>query len=334
MSAGPGPERSGPPAGPVDDLRCDPDVPADIRYDPDLAVHEPMQVAPEAVTPGRRRSPLLLFAGGLLVLSVVIYALFGLIARETRTSTDYLNEVRVGRGEAWRAAYELSRLIPVESPQRRDPGLALQIISLIVQAQGQDARLRRYLVLSLGELRDARAADALIGALEDADTETRLYAAWGLGALGEPRAGPAVGLLLDDADAGVRKMAAYALGALGDVSQAAPLRAALNDPVDEVAWNAALGLARLGDRAGLSLLGRVLDRAYLDARTRTDDSGRPQPVDESRKEELLINALRAIALLRDRSHLATVRALRVSDPNPRVRQAAIECLEQIAGTAP
>lgn len=331
MNAPPGSEPPGGPEGAGGDLRADPDVPADIRYDPDLAVHEPMETAPAPVQPGRRRSPLLLFAGGLLGLSAVIYALFGLIARESRTSSDYLNEIRVGRDEAWRAAYELSRLIPLEDPRRRDPSLGRQMVSLLDQARGQDARLRRYLVLSLGELGDAIAADALIGALEDSDVETRLYAAWGLAAIGERRAGPAVGLLLGDPDPGVRKMAAYALGALGDPSQVPPLRAALNDPADEVAWNAALGLARLGDAGGLPLIGRMLDRAYLDARTHLDAAGRPRPIGDDRKQELMINALRAIALLGDRSHLAAVRALAGSDPDPRVRQAAIETLERIGG---
>jgi len=333
MSAGSDPAPPGPPDGAAGDLRADPDVPAGIRYDPDLAVHEPMATGTEPVAPGRRRSPLVLFAGGLLGLSAVIYALFGLIARETRTSADYLNEVRIGRGDAWRAAYELSRMIPEEDPRRRDPATARQVISLLEEARDQDARLRRYLVLALGELRDPSAGEPLAQALADADAETRIYAAWGLAALGERRAAPAVAPLLEDADPGVRKMGAYALGVLGDASQAAPLLAALNDPVDEVAWNAALALARTGDRGGLPLLGRILDRGYLDARTRADDAGRPVPIDEDRKVDLLINTLRAIALLDDRSHLEAVRVLSVSDPSPRVRQAAIETLERIDPTS-
>lgn len=329
MSAARDPAPPGPPDGEPGDLRADPDVPAGIRYDPDLAVHEPMAAATGPVEPGRRRSPLLLFAGGLLALSAVIYVLFGLIARETRTSADYLNEVRIGGGEAWRAAYELSRMIPEEDPRRRDASTARQVISLLLEARDQDARLRRYLVLSLGELRDPIAVEPLAQALADPDAETRIYAAWGLAALGETRAAPAVAPLLEDADPGVRKMAAYALGILGDASQLAALRAALNDPVDEVAWNAALALARAGDKSGSPLLGRILDRGYLDGRTRADDAGRPVPIEEAYKVDLLVNTLRALALLDDRTHLEAVRALSASDPSPRVRQAAIETLEKL-----
>lgn len=308
------------------DLRADPDVPEGIRYDPDLAVHEPMESPAAPLEPGRRHSPLLLFALGLGLLTAVIYALFGLIARETRSSMDYLNEVRIGRGEAWRAAYEMSRMIPDEDPSRRNGALAPQIASLLKESGGRDPRLRRYLVLSLSELRDPRAADPLLAALTDSDVETRIYAAFGLAALGERRASDPLVLLLDDADAGVRKMAAYGLGLVGQPGAVAALRASLNDPQDEVAWNAALALARLGDASGAPLLRRLLDRAYLRERTVPGSDGRPRPLEEAGQEELLLNALRGLALLGDKDHVRLVRQLRENDPNPRVRQAAIEAL--------
>ena len=85
---------------PGDDLRSDPDIPGGIRYDPDLAVHEPMEVPASPSEPSRRRSPLVLFPIGLLVLALAVYILFGLIANEGKTSSDYLEEIRFGRGGA------------------------------------------------------------------------------------------------------------------------------------------------------------------------------------------------------------------------------------------
>jgi len=55
---------------PTPDLRSDPDVPGGIRYDPDLAVHEPAVAPGEPPPPSRRRSPLLLFPIGLGGLAV------------------------------------------------------------------------------------------------------------------------------------------------------------------------------------------------------------------------------------------------------------------------
>ena len=317
------------PPGQDDDLRADPDVPGDIRYDPDLAVHEPMEVPAEAPAPSRRRAPLLFFPLGILVLALVVYVLFGLIAHEGKTSVDYVNDIRQGRGGAWQTAYELSRLIPTEDPAERDPRLVAGIVSLLGRSAGADPRLRRYLILSLGELRDRRAVDTLLDALEDPDPESRLYAVWGLGAIGETRAAAPLLKLLDAPDAGVRKITAYALGSLPAPGVIASLRRVLHDPSQDVAWNAALALARLGDAAGVPVITRLLDRTYLDAVTSPDASGRVRALPEDRKEEIMINALRSLGGLGDKTQVALIQSLRDADPSLNVRQAAFEALRRI-----
>jgi hypothetical protein len=321
-----------PPRG--DDLRADPDVPEGIRYDPDLAVHEPMQVPARPVEPSRRRSPLLLFVLGMAGLALLVYALFGLIASDGKTSADYLAEIRLRPGGAWQAAFELSRLIPLEPPQRRDPGFAPQLLALFEDARGRDPRLRRYLALALKELRDRRSVDALMTAVrDDADVETRLYAAWGLGLIGDPRAQPALGSLLDSDEPDLRKIAVFAIGLLdgspGATDVVAPL---VHDPVEDVAWNAALALVRHGDRRGLPLLRRMLDRSYLDRVARADERGSPRRLSEAQKEEAMLSALRSVARLGDASDRAAVRRLQERDPSLRVRQAARETLAALAGS--
>jgi hypothetical protein len=315
-----------------EDLRADPDVPGSIRYDPDLAVHEPMQVPPEPVVPSRRRSPLLLFAAGSLILSLVVYVLFGLIASEGKTSSDCLDEIRLGGGRAWQAAMELSRLLPGEDPARRDPRLAPQVVVLFEGARGEDPRLRRYLALALLQLRDRRSVEALLDSLADADLQTRLYAAWALGEIGDPRASMPLLDLLQQEEPDLRKIAAFALGSMPAPEVADGLRRALNDPIHDVAWNAALSLARQGDAAGLPLIARMLDRAYLDGVSRPDTEGRPRPLSAAQKEEAMLNALRSIARLGDRDHLPLLRALRDGDASLRVRQGALEALAALGAS--
>lgn len=316
---------------PGDDLRSDRDVPEGIRYDPDLAVHEPMRPPDAPIAPSRRRSPLLVLALALPALAIVVYALFGLIANEGKSSADYLDEIRLRRGAAWQAAFELSRLLPVEDPSRRDPGFVPRLLAAFESGRDDDPRLRRYLALALRELRDPRATGPLLAALDDSDLLTRIYAAWALGAIGDPRAAAGLVPLLEDEEADLRKVAAFALGSLRDWGAAAAragpaLRAALNDPVEDVAWNAALALARRGDAAGLPLLRRMLDRAYLDRVRRPDENGIPHPLTEPQKDEAIKNALISVARLGDRASLETIRALRDADPSLNVRQAATETL--------
>lgn len=315
---------------PDEDLRADPDVPEGVHYDPDLAVHEPARVPDRPVDPSRRRSPLLLFLAGILGLTLAVYVLFGLIADEGKTSSDYLDEIRLRPGSAWQIAFELSRMIGHEDPARRAPDLTLRILSLFENPVDADPRLRRYLALTLRELRDPVSVDALIGALGDEDLQTRLYAAEALGAIGDRRALPALlpGITAPEPD--LRKVTAHALGSFDGPEVHATLRAALNDPFVDVAWNAALSLARLGDPAGAPLLVRMLDREYLRGVTRADEQGRPRRMTEDQVRQAMINAMHGLVRLQDRSHLETIRAVADADPDLRVRQSALEALGALA----
>jgi HEAT repeat protein len=208
------------------------------------------------------------------------------------------------------------------------------VIAAFVAARDDDPRVRRYLALSLGEIRDRRAVEPLVRALQDSDVQTAIYAAWGLGTIGDARAAPGLIPLLEHEDPGLRKIAAYALGSLDDPGAIPPLRGLLHDPVEDVAWNAALSLARRGDRAGVPLLVRMLDRSYLDRVQRDDETARPRPLTEQQKEDAIRNALRSLVLLRDTDHLDIVRGLRESDPNLRVREAATESLSALQSPGP
>ena len=157
--------------GPPDD--SDPDIPEGIRYDPDLAVHEPMEVPAGTTAPSPGRTSLLIFPLGLLALCLVVYVLFGLIADEGKSASDYLDSIRLGRADAWQAAHELSRLLATEDAVRRDPRILPRIIGLLEGSADADPRVRRYLILSLGRLEDARGVEPLIGALAEPDLQAR-----------------------------------------------------------------------------------------------------------------------------------------------------------------
>ena len=311
---------------PDDPISSGDDRPEGIRYDPDLAVHEPAAPAGEPAPPSRRRSPLLLVPIAIAALGLLVYALFGMLASESRRSRDYVDALRLTRRADWQAAYELSRVIPAEDPAARDERVVPDVLALFASARDDDPRVREFIALALGELRDPRAVDALVSALQDSDAQTRIYAAWGLGAIGDRRGADGLLPLLDDPDPGLRKVAAYSLGALAPAGAADRLRPLLNDPVEDVAWNAALALARLGDPAAAPLLARMLDRRSLAAVRRSDEEGRMRPLDDLQQEEILINALRAAALLGDAAPTGAVEALRDHDPSLRVRQAAFESL--------
>ena len=317
-----------------DDMRSDPDVPEGVYYDPDLAVHEPARVPDHPLEPSRRRSPLLLFVGGIAGLTLLVYVLFGLIADERKTSSDYLDEIRLRSGSAWQVAFELSRMIGREKSARRDPGFTPRLLRLFERSADEDPRLRRYLTLTLRELGDPSSVEALLGALDDEDLQTRLYAIEALGAIGDRRALPALLPLVAAPEPDIRKVIAHAIGSMDGAESRSALRRSLNDPIVDVAWNAALSLARLGDPEGAPLLARMLDREYLRGVTRPDEGGVPRRMTEGQIRQAMINALHGLVRLEDRSYLEAIRALAVSDPDLRVRQAALQTLDALSPAPP
>jgi HEAT repeat protein len=162
-------------------------------------------------------------------------------------------------------------------------------------------KARAFAAHALGDVTDptekARAADALMVALEDDRPEVRAEAASSLGDLKESAALPKLIKRLDDGSPAVRQNAAIALGTIGNADafdalaealrqgpadlrfQAAtslaeidqvrayePLVAALGDQDPQVVGAAALSLGAIGDKKAIAALAPVVDHRDRSAR--------------------------------------------------------------------
>jgi HEAT repeat protein len=256
--------------------------------------------------------------------AVGIFLLFSLMTFERRSPRDYLSEVRGGSaGRRWQAAFELSRRIGAMKPGPERDAIAtesLRLFRTLSPSRSEDVRVRRYLVLVLGKLRDRTAVPDLVRAASDPDPdpETRLYAIWALGMIGDPRGLDAVLEASRSEDPGMRKMAAYVMGKLGDRRAVERLRVLLEDRVPDVRWNAAIALASLGDGSGVAVLRSMIDRDAL---------ARQAHLTSDQAEAAMVNALKAFALLKDEGSLPLLEKVAREDPNLRVRDAARAAIE-------
>jgi len=273
---------------------------------------------------GAGRLALRFFVLPLLVVgtAVGIFLLFSLMTFERRSPRDYLAEVRGGSaGRRWQAAFELSRRIGNMKPGPERDAIAaesLRLFGALSPSRPEDVRVRRYLVLALGKLKDRSAVPTLLTAANDPDPETRLYSIWALGMLGDRRAFDAVEQASRSEDPGMRKMAAYVLGKLGAGSAGPRLKVLLEDRVPDVRWNAAIALASLGGGPGVAVLRSLTDRSTL---------ARQAPLSSEQVESAMVNALKAFALLRDEGSLPLLEKVAREDPNLRVRDAARKAIE-------
>jgi hypothetical protein len=259
--------------------------------------------------------------------AVGIFLVFNLMTFERRTPRDYLQEVRGGAANRrWQAAFELSRSLGTLPPDERASLTAetLRIFEGLSPKRPDDVPVRRYLALVLGRLGEKSAVPALMAAAKDEDPDTRLYAVWALGRIGDPAAVETVLATSESDDSGARKMAAYVLGQLGDARAIPRLRVLAEDKTPDVRWNSAIALAELGDRSGLPVLRSMIDREAL---------ARQAPLTSDQAEGAMVNALKALALLKDTESLPQIDKLAQSDPNLRVRAEARKTADATRGKA-
>jgi HEAT repeat protein len=135
-----------------------------------------------------------------------------------------------------------------------------QVEILLVQLRDvNNVRGRIDAMTKLSELRDLRALQPLIEAIDDNDEYIRAYAALSLGILGDPRAGVSLTKLLKDKHHFVRFRTAEALGLIGDTCCVNELIIALKDENYEVRWEAAKALGYLRDDRAIEPLMKLLD---------------------------------------------------------------------------
>ena len=260
---------------------------------------------------------------------VLVYGGFRWLLEDERTPQEYLSDVRVGgRERRWPAAFELSRLMADPTVQASEPTLGPALVRAFAESEGDDPRVRRYLAMAVGRLTapPAEAVTRLVEALDDPESETRISVIWALGSLGDAGVVPELQRMYRSDDAGVRKMTVYALGALPGASQIDTLRTALNDPAPDVQWNAAVALARHGSAQGAVVLGRMLDREYVERVVEPAASVGPVDIDVDRVDEVMVSGLQAVGALGVGSLRDSVTRLSREDESLRVRQAAIEAL--------
>ena len=262
-----------------------------------------------------------------VVAVVLLYGGFRWLLNDERTPQEYLSDIRVGgRERRWPAAFELSRLMADPEVPASEPSLGPALVTAFVESENDDPRVRRYLAMAVGQLTQPPedAGASLVDALDDPETETRISVIWALGSLGDSSVIPELAGMYASDDAGIRKMTVYALGALPGDEQIATLRTALNDSVPDVQWNAAVALARHGNTQGVGILGRMLDREYVERVAEPTMGVGSDEVD--RVGEVMITGLNAIAALNAISFRDSVLQLSRQDESLRVRQAAIEAL--------
>ena len=164
-----------------------------------------------------------IFPMAIVAACVAVFVVFGLISSDAKTARDHLADVRRGGGmfgvKRWQAAFAFAGALEADKGRaaaQRDPELVEEMVALFEESKDDDPRVRRYLALALGRMRDPGAVPALLAVARDPaadqDPETLIYSILALGAIGDPSAVPELVRLSAHADAGLRKAACPCAG--------------------------------------------------------------------------------------------------------------------------
>src|SRR4051812_26874293 len=105
----------------------------------------------------------------IIAICVGIFLVFGYLTYEQRGPNEYLADVQNGSGSTrWLAAVELSNLISTNN-KLKTPEFVDRVLALYGNSKDDDARVRRFLALTLGRLGDKRAVGPLVQGLGEAE---------------------------------------------------------------------------------------------------------------------------------------------------------------------
>lgn len=259
--------------------------------------------------------PLLIALGMAALLCTVVF-----LTHEEETPESLIGAIKSGpASKRWQKAFELSNELNRPPAMIRGKGVMKEIIHILGDREHYDPKTRSYMALAVSRFKEPEAVQAVRERLPKEEEEVQLYLLWALGNLEAKEAARDLEPFFTHQNPDLRKMAAYVAGALGDPSAAEKLKPLLEDPAADVSWNAALSLARLGDDSGEEVLVKMLDRNALSSNYR---------MSKAQIETALVNAIKGLARLKRPEVHPLLESLARKDESLKVRQAAIEAMDE------
>jgi HEAT repeat protein len=260
---------------------------------------------------------LLILPALIAVVALGIFLLGSLALRHPKTAGQYLEELKSdSTSRRWQAAFELSRMLNRGEKIRMDENLRSQLVQAFIDAKKDDPRVREYLALVLGRLKERSAVPPLAEAVKDGSNDVKTYSLWALGNIEDPAGGPAALSALDESDGSVRRMAVGALSAMRYAPAKSALEKELGSADQALRYDSAVALARLKDKKAVPTLLEMMD---------LKTTGQPS---DGIVPSAKLAAIEGAKELSEGALREKMLELSKSDPDLKVREAALKALEK------
>lgn len=249
----------------------------------------------------------------IVAVALGIFLLGTIAIQHPKSAEQYLQELKSdSTNKRWQAAFELSRILSQGEKLPVNEGIRSQLVQVFTESKKDDPRIRQYLALVLGHLKEKSAVPALSEAVKDESNDVKIYSLWALGNIEEEAGGAAALEALSESDLGVQRMAVGALSALRYKPARAALAKNLDNPSQALRYDSAVALARLKDERAVPTLLEMLSLKPGD-----------KPEDEITQSAKLA-AIDGAAEIKNAKLREKVVELSKKDPDLKVRDAALK----------
>lgn len=250
------------------------------------------------------------------VFCVLLFTAMTLLTREQQSVYDLLNDIKVGGAtKRWQAAFELSKVLANPGLVPKEERFITEVVSVFNESTHDDNRVRQYLALAMGRTQRTEFVEPLLSALKTEKEDNLPAIIYALGTLRDKKALKDLSALTTHENPRIRSVTVAALGTIASPASKEFLKKALNDPEPNVQWGSALSLAQMGDASGKEIIIKLLDRKYLQSFSEVD----PQEANH-----IILTTIQAVKTFHDDQISAAIDVLAQSDPNMKVRTAAMD----------
>jgi HEAT repeat protein len=246
-----------------------------------------------------------------------IFFLGAMALQNPKTAEEFLRELRGdSTTKRWQAAFELSRLLNKGDKEQFGPQMREELVAAYKEAGKDDPRVRQYLALVLGTLKEKSAVPVLSQGVSEGNKEVKLYSLWALGNIEDPAGGEVALVAMSDEDPGVRRMAVGAVSSLRYEKARFALQKNLQDTSAPLRFDSAVALSRLKDETCFPVLLEMMS-------VKTDEKG-----SDVFARSAKLAALKGYGELPSPKLRPKVVELSKNDPDLKVRDAALKALKK------
>ena len=254
------------------------------------------------------------------VFGVLFFFMWKILADESDSAQDYLNEIKVGSAtKRWQSAFELAKILGNPELVPKNDKFVNELKMVYRNSIHDDPQVRTYLALAMGATGSSVYGEVLLEGLSDENIQSKISSMKALGQIKYKESIPLIRPFLEKSIADdLRLTSVMSLGMMKDTTTIKDFLPLLDDEEANIRWESAVALGKLKDERAIPIIKELLQRDYLMKFSQVDDWEQVQAI---------LVAIHIAGILQSEEFIPYLEKLALSDMNMKIRDSAIKTLK-------